>query len=102
MVGGSPRADRARLDAGEMRGVMGEAAGCPELAIADAVDPSLDLLPHRRRNGWRDLCGDGRGSMTSAFASRAGMSSHPLGGDNRPTCEVLIRVMLFCISLFSP
>jgi len=50
-----------RLDAGEMRGVMGEAAGRPELAIADAIDPDLDLLLHRFRDGRRDLRGDDRG-----------------------------------------
>src|SRR5215813_2965593 len=37
------------------------------------------------------------GSDTSALASRAGMSSQPLGGGSRPTCEVLIRVRLFFI-----
>src|SRR6516164_11068847 len=31
------RRHRARLNASEMRGVMGEAAGCPELAVADAI-----------------------------------------------------------------
>jgi hypothetical protein len=40
---------------------MGEAAGGPELAVADAVDPGLDLLRHRFRNRRRDLGGDGRG-----------------------------------------
>jgi hypothetical protein len=30
---------------------MGEAAGRPELAVADAVDPGLDLFAHRFRNG---------------------------------------------------
>src|SRR6516164_8271421 len=44
-----------------MRGVMGEAAGCPELAVADAIDPNLDLLLHRFRDGWCDLRGDDRG-----------------------------------------
>jgi len=43
-----------------MRGVMGEAAGRPELAVADAVDPGLDLLLHRYRNRRRHLGGDGR------------------------------------------
>jgi len=37
------------------------------------------------------------GSVISAAASRAGMSSQPLGGGNRPTCEVLIRVTLRCM-----
>jgi hypothetical protein len=37
------------------------------------------------------------GSVSSALASRAGMSSQPLGGGSRPTCEVLIRVRLFFI-----
>src|ERR1700738_1960449 len=37
------------------------------------------------------------GSVISALASRPGMSSHPLGDGNRPTCEVLIRVMLLCM-----
>src|SRR5947209_1401592 len=42
-----------------MRGVVGKVAGRPEFAVADAIDPSLDLLPHRLRNRRRDLCGDG-------------------------------------------
>src|SRR6266446_10921972 len=37
------------------------------------------------------------GSVISALASRPGMSSHPLGDGSRPTCEVLIRVMLLCM-----
>jgi hypothetical protein len=37
---------------------MGQAASRPELAIADAIDPDLDLPPHRFRDGWCDLCGD--------------------------------------------
>src|SRR6266851_5318105 len=37
------------------------------------------------------------GSVISALASRPGMSSHPLGDGSRPTCEVLIRVMLCCM-----
>src|SRR6516164_7669458 len=41
-------------------------------------------------------------SVISALASRPGMSSQPLGGGSRPTCEVLIRVVLRCIFLFSP
>jgi len=41
-------------------------------------------------------------SVISALASRAGMSSQPLGGGSRPTCEVLIRVMLRCMFLSSP
>jgi hypothetical protein len=41
------------------------------------------------------------GSVSSALASRAGMSSHPLGGGSRPTCEVLIRVVL-CFMAASP
>jgi len=57
VVGGSPRCYGARLDAGEMGGVVGEAAGRPELAVADAIDPDLDLPPHYFRDGWRDLCG---------------------------------------------
>jgi len=40
---------------------MGEAAGRPELAIADAIDPDLDLLLHRFRDGRRDLRGDDGG-----------------------------------------
>jgi hypothetical protein len=55
------RSHRAGFDAREMRGVMGEAAGRLEFAVADAIDPGLDLLPHRFRNAWRDLCCDGRG-----------------------------------------
>ena len=39
------------------------------------------------------------GSVISALASRPGMSSQPLGGGSRPTCEVLIRVMLRCMLL---
>src|SRR6516164_6955308 len=42
------------------------------------------------------------GSVISALASRPGMSSQPLGGGSRPTCEVLIRVMLRCIFLSFP
>ena len=41
-------------------------------------------------------------SVISALASRPGMSSQPLGGGSRPTCEVLIRVMLRCIFLSFP
>ena len=41
------------------------------------------------------------GSVISALASRPGMSSQPLGGGSRPTCEVLIRVMLRCMFLSS-
>src|SRR5215472_10692976 len=37
------------------------------------------------------------GSVISAVASRAGISSHPLGGGSRPTCDVLIRVTLRCM-----
>ena len=37
------------------------------------------------------------GSVSSALASRVGMSSHPLGGGSRPTCEVLMRMALFFI-----
>ena len=55
------RSHGGRLDASEMRGVMGEAAGCPELAVADAIDPDLDLLLHRFRDGWCHLRGDERG-----------------------------------------
>src|SRR5580693_4745487 len=40
--------------------------------------------------------------VISALASRAGMSSQPLGGGSRPTCEVLIRVLLRCMFLSSP
>ena len=50
----------ARLDAGEVRRVMGQAAGCPELAVAYAIDRDLDLPPHRFRNGWRNLRSDYR------------------------------------------
>jgi hypothetical protein len=39
---------------------MGEAAGRPKLAVADAIDPDLGLPLHRFRNSWRDLRGDGR------------------------------------------
>ena len=55
------RSHWARLDAGEVRGVMSEATGRPELAIADAIDPGFDLPPHRFRDGWCDLRGDYRG-----------------------------------------
>ena len=48
----------ARLDASEMRGVMGEAAGRPELAVADAIDPGFDLPLHRFRDGWCHLRDD--------------------------------------------
>src|SRR5919109_4624371 len=37
------------------------------------------------------------GSVISALASRAGISSQPLGDGSRPTCEVLIRVTLLCM-----
>ena len=57
--------DGARLNAGEMRGVMGEAAGCPELAIADAIDPGFELAPHGFRDGWCDLRGDDHRSQCS-------------------------------------
>src|SRR5215472_7695540 len=42
------------------------------------------------------------GSVISALASRPGVSSQPLGGGRRPTCEVLILVVLRCIFLSSP
>jgi hypothetical protein len=51
---------RARLDAAEMRRVMGQAASCPELAVAYAIDRNLDLPPHRFRNGWHNLRSDYR------------------------------------------
>ena len=60
MVGGSP-GHRARLDAGEMRGIMGKAAGGPELAVADAIDTGFDLPVHRFRDRWGDLRGDDSG-----------------------------------------
>src|SRR6516225_1687644 len=41
-------------------------------------------------------------SVISPLASRAGVSSQPLGGGSRPTCEVLIRVVLRCMVLSSP
>jgi len=40
---------------------MGEAAGRPELAVADAIDSRFDLLLHRLRDGRRDLGRDDRG-----------------------------------------
>src|SRR5215472_16857468 len=45
--------NRARLDAGEVRGVMGQAASRPELAVADAIDPDLNLPLHHFRDGRR-------------------------------------------------
>src|SRR5215472_6803965 len=42
------------------------------------------------------------GSVISALASRPGVSSQPLGAGSRPTCEVLIRVVLRCMVLSSP
>jgi hypothetical protein len=41
------------------------------------------------------------GSLISALASRAGMSSQPFGGGSRPTCEVLMRITLLCMVPFS-
>ena len=55
------RSYRARLDAGEVRRVMGQAASRPELAVADAIDPDLDLPPHRFCDGWCDLRSDDGG-----------------------------------------
>ena len=55
------RRHRARLNASEMRGVMGKAVGCPELAVADAIDTGFDLPVHRFGDNWRDLRGDDRG-----------------------------------------
>jgi hypothetical protein len=51
----------------EMRGVMGEAAGCPELAVADAIDTSFDLPLHRLRNGWCDGIVKATGSSCGRF-----------------------------------
>jgi hypothetical protein len=42
------------------------------------------------------------GFVISALASHPGMSSQPLGGGSRPTCVVLIRVMLLCMFPSSP
>ena len=53
--------DEARLNAGEMRGVIVECAGRPELAVANAIDPGLNLPPHRFRDGRCDLRDDDRG-----------------------------------------
>jgi hypothetical protein len=92
------RSDRARLDAGEMRGVMSKAAGRPELTVADAIDPDFDLSPDRFDDHRMTCAAMLAGSVISALASRAGMSSQPLGGGNRPTCEVLIRVVFLCMS----
>ena len=77
---------------------MGEAAGRPELAVADAVDPDLDLPSYCFRDSWRDLPAMTAGSLISAPASGPGISSQLLGGGSRPTCEVLIRLMLLCMS----
>ena len=49
------RLERARLDAGEMVSVIGDVARLPELAVADAVDPDLDLLAHGVGDGLLDL-----------------------------------------------
>ena len=43
-----------------MRGVMGEAAGCPELTVADAIDTSFDLPLHLLGNRGCHLRGDDR------------------------------------------
>src|SRR5262249_61778329 len=51
----------ARFKAGEMRGVVGETAGGPKLAVADAVAPDLDLFPPGFRNGGRHLLRNDRG-----------------------------------------
>src|SRR5271163_3026065 len=67
LAGGMPGGRRlpgnhwARLDAGEMGGVMSEAPGRPELAIADAIDPGFDLSLDRFHNRRHDLRGDDRG-----------------------------------------
>ena len=76
--------------------------GPPELAVADAIDTSFDLPLHRLRNRGCHLRGDDRGSVISALASRPGVSPQPLGGGSRPTCEVLIGVVLRCMFLSSP
>jgi hypothetical protein len=52
------RRHRARLDTGEVGGVMGEIARRPEFAVADAVDAGLDLFLDRLGDGRRDLGGD--------------------------------------------
>ena len=49
---------RKQVDAGEMRRVMREAAGGPKFAIADAIDPGLDLFPHRLGYSGCHLCCD--------------------------------------------
>ena len=67
----------ARLDAGEMGGVVGEAAGRPELAIADAVDPDLDCLVTISAMAGVTCAAMTAGSVISALASRPGMSSTP-------------------------
>ena len=48
----------ARLDTGEVGGVMGEIARRPEFAVADVVDGGLDLFLDRLGDGRRDLGGD--------------------------------------------
>ena len=78
----------------------GSGRGCrpSRTRVADAVDPDLDLPSHYFRDGRRDLrAAMTTGSVISALASRPGMSSQPLGVGSRPTCEVLIRVMLLCM-----
>ena len=61
------------------------------------------LPPHGFRDGWCDLRGDDRGvRYLGTGKPRPAMSSQPLGGGSRPTCEVLIRVMLRCIFLSFP
>ena len=80
-----------------MRGVVGETAGGPELAVTDAVDADIDLFLDRVGDGRVTSAAITAASVISALASRAGMSSQPFGGGSRPTCEVLICVVFRCI-----
>ncbi len=63
---------------------MGEAAGRPELAVADAVDPASTCSRTVSAIAGVTSAAMAAGSVSSALASRAGMSSHPLGGGSRP------------------
>jgi hypothetical protein len=92
-----PGSHGARLDVGEMRGVMSKTAGSPELP-----SPMQSILASTCFRTVSAIAGVTcvameAGSVTSALASRAGMYCHPLGGGSRPTCDVLMRVRLFFI-----
>ena len=80
-----------------MRGVMGEAAGRQNSPSPMQSIPASTCFFTVSAIAGVTSAAMAAGSVSSALASRAGTSSHPLGGGSRPTCEVLMRVALFFI-----